>query len=122
MAWRLRRHGRMEPKEPEPAPKEPTEHPRAEDHGTSHLVRKEGVGGAVGTAVGTATGAAAGAVAGGFAGPAGMAIGALVGAAAGAVGGKAMGDPFNPELEKGEKAGEPTDKNRDATESPLVGD
>ena len=109
----------MNAKDPDPSPEgdqAPTEHPRAEDHGTSHLVRKEGVGGAVGTAVGTATGAAAGAVAGGFAGPAGMAIGALVGAAAGAIGGKAVGDPLNPELEKGE------DEKRKEPEGPQVGD
>ena len=78
---------------------EKTEHPRAQDHGTSHVVRKQGMGGAVGTAVGTATGAAAGAAVGGFAGPAGMAIGALVGAGLGAVGGKAVGDPVNTSLE-----------------------
>jgi phage tail tape-measure protein len=112
----------MNADEEESTPKEPTEHPRAEDHGTSHLVRKEGVGGAVGTAVGAATGAAAGAVAGGFAGPAGMAIGALVGAAAGAAGGKAAGDPFNPELEKGEDAEERERNERTVAEAPQVGD
>lgn len=77
-----------------------TEHPSATDHGTSALVRNEGLGGAVGTAVGTTTGAAAGAVVGGFVGPAGMAVGALVGAAVGALVGKAAGDPLTPELEK----------------------
>jgi phage tail tape-measure protein len=82
-------------------PNTPDEHPEPEEHGTSHLVKKQGVGGAVGTAVGTATGAAAGAVVGGFAGPAGMAIGALVGAGLGAAGGKAAGDPVNLTLEEG---------------------
>ncbi|QJE99128.1 hypothetical protein [Luteolibacter luteus] len=78
----------------------PNEHPEAKDHGTSHVVRKEGLGGAVGTSVGTVTGAAAGAAVGAFAGPAGMAVGALVGAGLGAVGGKLAGDPVNDELEK----------------------
>lgn len=78
----------------------PKEHPEAKDHGTSHVVRKEGLGGAVGTSVGTVTGAAAGAAVGAFAGPAGMAVGALVGAGIGAVGGKLAGDPINSELEK----------------------
>ena len=100
----------------------PREHPRAADHGTSHLVRKEGVGGAVGTAVGATTGAAAGAVVGGFAGPAGMAIGALIGAAAGAVGGKAAGDPLNPELEKGEETETRDDLDPPPSEGPQVGD
>ncbi len=107
----------MDTEKDAPAPKEPSEHPRAEDHGTSQLVRKEGVGGAVGTAVGSVTGAAAGAVIGGFAGPAGMAIGALAGAAVGAVGGKAVGDPLNPELEKGGGEG----GTEDEVEPPQVG-
>jgi hypothetical protein len=93
----------------------PSEHPEPEEHGTSHLVKKQGVGGAVGTAVGTATGAAAGAVAGGFAGPAGMAIGALVGAGLGAAGGKAVGDPINPTLEEGV---ETEDKPRELPKTP----
>ena len=79
---------------------ERTEHPAAEEHGTSHVVRKQGLGGAIGTSVGTVTGAAAGAALGGFAGPAGMAAGALIGAGLGAVGGKAIGDPVNSELEQ----------------------
>lgn len=79
---------------------ERSEHPAAEEHGTSHVVRKQGLGGAIGTSVGTVTGAAAGAAVGGFAGPAGMAVGALVGAGLGAIGGKAIGDPINSELEQ----------------------
>lgn len=92
---------------------EVTEHEKAEDHGTSHNVRKQGVGGAVGTAVGTVTGAAAGAAIGGIAGPAGMAVGAIVGAGVGAIGGKAAGDPLNPVIEKpgdaGDKPPDPVD-------------
>ncbi|WP_035613433.1 hypothetical protein [Haloferula sp. BvORR071] len=94
-----------------------TEHPSPSEHGTSTLVRKEGLGGAVGTAVGTTTGAAAGAAVGGFAGPAGMAIGALVGAAAGAIAGKAAGDPLTPELEK-----EAAPQHQDDADGPKVGD
>jgi len=78
----------------------PREHPDAKDHGTSHVVRKEGLGGAVGTSVGGVTGAAAGAAIGALGGPAGMAVGALVGAGLGAMGGKLAGDPANSELEK----------------------
>lgn len=77
---------------------------QAEEHGTSFLVRKEGVGGAVGTAVGGVSGAAAGAVVGAVGGPPGMAIGAVIGAAAGALAGKAAGDAVNPEIEKGEQS------------------
>jgi hypothetical protein len=89
-----------DPKIPGDANKTPDEHPNAKDHGTSHVVRKEGLGGAVGTSVGGVTGAAAGAAVGALAGPGGMAIGALVGAGLGAVGGKLAGDPVNSELEK----------------------
>ena len=79
----------------------PREHPKAKDHGTSHVVRKEGLGGAVGTSVGGVTGAATGAAVGGvLAGPAGMAVGALLGGGLGALGGKMAGDAVNPELEK----------------------
>ena len=78
----------------------PNEHPSAKDHGTSHVVRKEGLGGAVGTSVGGIAGAAAGAAVGALGGPAGMAVGALVGAGLGALSGKAAGDPLNTELEK----------------------
>jgi hypothetical protein len=78
----------------------PEEHPKAKDHGPSHVVRKEGLGGAVGTSVGGVTGAAAGAAVGAMGGPAGMAVGALVGAGLGALGGKLAGDPINSELEK----------------------
>ena len=82
---------------------EVTEHPSAEEHGTSQLVKSQGLGGAVGTAVGTVTGAAAGAAVGGFGGPAGMAVGALVGAGIGALGGKAAGDPLTPYIEQDAK-------------------
>lgn len=78
----------------------PVEHPEAKDHGTSHVVRKEGLGGAVGTSVGGVTGAATGAAIGSIGGPAGMAVGALVGAGLGALGGKIAGDPLNSEIEK----------------------
>jgi len=78
----------------------PHEHPDAKDHGTSHVARKEGLGGAVGTSVGGVTGAATGAAVGAVGGPAGMAVGALVGAGLGALGGKLAGDPLNTELEK----------------------
>lgn len=107
------------PRGPEHAPdaeikaSEKIEHPSPSEHGTSALVRNEGLGGAVGTAVGTTTGAAAGAVAGGFAGPAGMAVGALVGAAVGALAGKAAGDPLTPELEK-----EASPKHQDSPDHP----
>jgi phage tail tape-measure protein len=75
-------------------------HPSAEEHGTSQMVKSQGLGGAVGTAVGTVTGAAAGAAVGGFGGPAGMAVGAIVGAGIGALGGKAAGDPLTPVIEQ----------------------
>ncbi|WP_367871777.1 glycine zipper domain-containing protein [Luteolibacter sp. Populi] len=88
------------------------------EHGTSHLVRKEGVGGAVGTAVGTATGAAAGAALGSIGGPGGMAVGALVGAAVGALGGKAVGDSAKPDLEQEQAPGE----RPNAVEPPREGD
>jgi len=81
-------------------PETPSEHPDAKDHGTSHVVRKEGLAGAVGTYVGGVTGAAAGAAAGALAGPGGMAVGAIVGAGLGAFGGKMAGDPVNAEIEK----------------------
>jgi hypothetical protein len=80
--------------------KAPDEHPNAKDHGTSHIVRTEGVGRAVGTSVGGVTGAAAGAAVGALGGPGGMALGALVGAGLGALGGKLVGDPVNSEIEK----------------------
>ena len=86
-------------RQPEP-PETPTEHPDAKDHGTSVVVRNEGLGGAVGTSVGGVTGAAAGAAVGAVAGPGGMAVGVLLGAGLGALGGRIAADPVNSELEK----------------------
>lgn len=63
----------------------------AEEHGTSFVVRKEGVAAGVGTAVGTVTGAATGAAIGALGGPLGMGVGALVGATVGGVAGNAAG-------------------------------
>lgn len=81
------------------------EEPLAKNHGTSHLVREEGVSGAVGTAVGITAGAAAGGAVGAVGGPAGMAVGALVGAAVGGLAGRAAGGTVDPELEKGQGSG-----------------
>ena len=96
----------MNPDDPDPARDEDPDDRPAEEHGTSHLVRKESVGGAVGAAVGSVTGAAAGAALGAIGGPAGVAGGAVVGAVAGGLGGKAAGEGAKPDLEVEKAPGE----------------
>lgn len=82
---------------PDPSGDLPTE-----EHGTSFVVRKEGVVAGVGTAVGTVTGAATGAAAGAIGGPLGMGVGGLIGAIVGGVVGMAAGESVKDVIEEAE--------------------